>query len=276
MTNPLLSKLQLPGQLFQLPSRGVFYDETIVDKKTIETDGQIEVRPHTTMSEIYLRSPDMLYSGRSFGEICKICAPSIKNADALLTYDVDAIFIMLKIASEGPKMTLKYKHNCISAKDHTYEIDIQTVLNDCVPNFDMKKHKEMAYSVTMPNGQKVNLTPQRFYDLVRSTHAIDDLARINRGEDTPNNREQRTYLMREYEISQLISKIADVDGYTDSRFIREWIEIMPANYRTLIEEAWEQAETWHKIPEYKFVCHDCNAQITGDLVDLNAISFFKG
>ena len=55
-TNPLLSKVKLPGRVFQLPSLGAFYQNGELDPAV--KDGELHIHPMTALTEINLKNPD--------------------------------------------------------------------------------------------------------------------------------------------------------------------------------------------------------------------------
>ena len=73
--NPLLSKLNMPGATFKLPSCGLFYTSGEITPDVV--DGEVHVQPMTGYDELLLKSPDMLFSGQGVNKV-KISAMGLE------------------------------------------------------------------------------------------------------------------------------------------------------------------------------------------------------
>lgn len=58
--NPLLEKVQIPGEKFRMPSGGIFYNKGELEENIEE--GEVYVHPMNAMDELTLKSPDKLLS----------------------------------------------------------------------------------------------------------------------------------------------------------------------------------------------------------------------
>ena len=97
--NPLLSKIQMPGRRFRLPSRGLFYTNGELDENVI--DGEVEVFSMTAIDEISLRSPEFLFNGEAIERVFLRCIPEVKKPLKLLSKDVDFLLTALRVVSYG-------------------------------------------------------------------------------------------------------------------------------------------------------------------------------
>jgi len=118
--NPLLQRIQMPGETFRLPSGGLFYEKGILSEKVV--DGEIHVFPMTGIDEITLKTPDLLFSGNAVKQVFSRCIPDVLQPGKLLAKDVDFLIICLRKVSFGSEMDLTYTHFREKAKEHNYRV----------------------------------------------------------------------------------------------------------------------------------------------------------
>lgn len=261
--NPLLSKLRIPGETYRLPSRGIFYDDTnkVLDSTAI--NGEIEVYPMTAMDEIILSTPDKLLSGRAIMEVFARCIPQITNPEHLLSKDVDFLMVCLRAATFGPTMDVGYTHNCKDAKQHTYQVDLQKMINQA-RQVDPTTIGS-TFHVLMPNGQKVTLTPMTFgsvMNLYQNTAMMKN--------DSEMTVEDAGMIV----LNTISNVIKSVDDVTDKSHITEWVKGIPVPWKRQIEQAAQEASTWGVDFKVQQVCRDCKADMQIEIT-ANPISFFS-
>ena len=123
--NPLQKHFRQPAIYLALPSKGEYYAADAIDYP--ET-GEIPVFPLTARDEITLKTPDALINGMSVVQVIESCLPNIKNAWALPSIDLDAIFIAIRIASYGHNMSITAScPHCKQSND--YELDLRNALS---------------------------------------------------------------------------------------------------------------------------------------------------
>lgn len=88
-----------------LPSRGWWYDEDLIDAKP----EAVPVLGYTAADEIMLLTPDKLITGESTYDIIRSCVPSIKDPKKLVKIDIDALMVAIKIATTGNTYTYTCK-----------------------------------------------------------------------------------------------------------------------------------------------------------------------
>jgi hypothetical protein len=130
--NPLLKKLQLPGETFQLPSRGLFYTNGELDESIV--DGEVHVHP------------------------------GIIKPDELLAKDVDYLLTCLRLISFGLTTDVTWKHDCKDAVEQKCSIELRPFIANA-KNIDPTT-KDQQYRVVLPNGQEVNLRPPRYKEAI--------------------------------------------------------------------------------------------------------------
>jgi hypothetical protein len=155
--NPLLQKVKLPGRIFQLPSRGIFYQDGELSSNV--KDGEIHVHAMSAIDEINMKNPDMLFSGKAIEEVCKTCIPDILKPHKLLARDVDAIMLFLRSVTYGNFFEVEIQHTCPDAKKQTYSLNIETLISGM--RYLDPTMTDQNYAVNLPNDQVVHLQPAR-------------------------------------------------------------------------------------------------------------------
>lgn len=267
MSNPLLGRIKLPGRIFQLPSKGAFYDDGMFSPHV--RNGEIEVKPMTGILELKIKTPDLLYSGRVLEEICKECTPDILKPNSLVTRDVEALFCFLRIVTYGPEITIEFQHDCKDAKEHKYRINLEQLK----PNNENIESVKVASEVSMPNGQRVVLNTVRFNDAMSILHARADIEA--QPAKTPEDRERLEKMLLDLIMLELLVMIKQVDEVTDRNHIAEWLKSVPRTYWNVITERGNEMANWGYDLSQKLTCQDCGEQFTYDL-QLDPIRFFTG
>ena len=90
-----------PKIYIDLPSKGIYYDNTIVQDSQYT---QIPVFGMNTMDEIMLKTPDALFSGQATVDIIKSCMPVILDPWRLVGFDIDYVLMSIRIATYGESM----------------------------------------------------------------------------------------------------------------------------------------------------------------------------
>jgi hypothetical protein len=255
--NPLLEKLKLPGRIFQLPSRGVFY--TNGELATDVREGEVHVQPMSAMDEINLKNPDQLFSGTAVNLVFKQCVQGVEKPSDLLSKDVDAIMLFLRTVTYGPSYEFIARHHCEGGKEHTYVADIDQVINE-MKLIDPTTIDEL-YTVTLKNGQVVKLRPNRYQQVL-------DLIKANENKTEISVDDQRKNL-----TMMLLGVIKSVDGITDAAKIQEWIGQIQSPMVNRIAEKIESVNDWGSNLKWKCVCRDCGKDFVVD-IPINPVSFF--
>lgn len=257
--NPLLDKIQMPGETFALPSGGLFYAEGVLDPSV--KDAEVHVHPMTAIDEIILKTPDLLFSGEAIKQVFGRCVPQIMNTGALLSKDVDFLLVCLRKVSYGNTMTVTYVHNCENAKRHSYQIDITQFIKQAkkLDPTTINQH----FEISLDNAQKVMLQPMRYGDFVKIMQS-DAIAASN--EESPEK-------ARDAMISSLLNIISKVDDIEDKELIGEWLSQVPPRYIKQIGDKIQDTVDWGPDFTAPVVCQDCGEQLSID-IPLNTMNFF--
>jgi len=257
-TNPLLQRIKMPGETFTLPSGGLFYEEGVLDPSV--TGAEIHVHPMTTLDEITMKTPDLLFSGNAVRQVFARCIPQILDTDRLLTKDVDFLLTCLRKVSYGDQMKIEYTHSCPDAKQHSYNADVSQFIRQS-KRIDPTTVSSM-FMVEFPNGQKAKLQPVVFKEFVRIMQTLN----AQHNDESPEN-------LKDEVLASVAGMIVSVDDTEDKGMIREWLEQVPPQYITMINNKIEQASGWGTDFDVKVKCKDCGEEITIS-APLNPLAFF--
>jgi len=257
-SNPLLQRLQIPGETFRLPSQGLFYTNGELTDDV--ADGEVHVYPMTAFDEILFKTPDMLLSGKAVDEVFKRCIPQIVKPRELLSKDVDYLITCLRVITYGPDITLTFTHNCAEAREHEYKTSLQTILRQA-KSIDPTTITSV-YTNTLANGQTVRLKPTTFQTILELNQ--------NLGQQD----EDALASMQNSMIKVLVDMIESVDGIQDKRLIDEWVRALPAGWVRTLSDSIDRVSDWGVEFKASAVCKDCGAEIEMPF-SANPVSFFS-
>ena len=255
--NPLMNNIKLPGEIVRLPSLGLFYDNGELDENV--QNGEVQVYPMSAFDEIAMRNIDHIINGTSITEVFSRCIPQILKPAELFGKDVDQLLLILRKITYGPNIEVTYKHTCENAQDHKYRIDITEVINS-TKNIDPTTVNTL-YSVTLDNGQLVELRPIRFKDIVTIM------------QDSKNFNTAPLYEIQQKLVESTISIIHAVDGDNNKDHIREWAAAIPAPWFKQISSALDAGNSWGPDSTHTVECQDCHKAMIIEL-PLNPLTFF--
>jgi|TARA_R110001592_G_scaffold172738_1_gene411236 hypothetical protein len=123
--SPLKKYSRQPKIYINLPSGGKFYNQDVLYGDTYT---ELAVYSMTANDEILYKTPDALINGRATAEAIKSCIPSVLKPFELVTLDVDAILLAMRLATQGQTMTVgrRCKH---CQEDNQYDINIQKYID---------------------------------------------------------------------------------------------------------------------------------------------------
>ena len=263
VVNPLLAKIQVPGKIVALPSAGIMYNNGELQQGV--KNGEIHVRPISAITELKMKNPDMLFSGRGFHEAVLECCPEVANPNDLFAKDVDSILCHIRMVSYGSDFEIDFIHDCEDSKHHKYNIDLEQLVGASTPLTESIFIEK--YRLTLDNGQAIQLEP------IRLKHVIESLqvAALTRDDTTEMTHDEIEKTM----ISQLLSMINNVDGITDKKQIGEWVKAAPSKYINKITDRIDDANnSWGITFEHTIQCKDCGEAVKVDL-PINPITFFS-
>lgn len=262
--NPLMARIQMPGETFKLPSCGLFYKDGELDPSV--KDAEVHVHPMTVLDEIMIKTPDMLFSGKAVEDVFSRCIPEVAKPTRLLAKDVDFLLLCLRKVSYGDTLEMESGHYGCSKVEkgkptpmHTYALDVNHFIRNS-RRIDPTTAAKL-FQLTLPNDQTVYMQPVRFDDFVKLMQAQEK-------ESTATPDEQVTAL-----VETLAGIIVRVDEVTDPVMISEWLRAIKPEYLSKLNEQLEKTVQWGPDFTYKVECKDCGE--TQEVVaPLNPLAFF--
>lgn len=277
-TNPLLDALKLPGRIFQLPSRGIFYHNGELADSV--KDGEIHVHPMSALDEINMKNPDQLFSGAAVNTVFRQCVDGVVKPSDLLSKDVDAIMLFLRTVTYGASYEFVARHACATpvvdeegkpvlgpdgqqlikrGKDHTYICDIDALI-DRMKLIDPTVIDSL-YKVPLSNGQVVKLRPNRYQ------HVLDIIkANENKKEITAEDQQRNLTMM-------LLGIIDSVDSTSDPKLIAQWIAKVPSPLINRVADKIDGVNAWGSDLKTTCKCMDCGQDFEVE-IPINPVSFF--
>jgi hypothetical protein len=258
--NPLISKLRLPGETFQLPSQGLFYNNGELDESVM--NGEVEVYAMTTIDEIIFNTPDKLLSGKAVIEVFSRCIPQILKPLDLLTKDIDFLLICLRLVTFGQFMEVGHKHTCENTIERIYSVDLQKLIRSVRKIDPTTISKE--YNVVLPNGQNITIQPMKYGRMVH----IYDMTATQKTDNELTTEEAENMI-----VTMISSVIGSVDGITDPILIDEWVRALNLGWKKLLEKTISGVTDWGIDFVVKQQCQDCGDEISLPIT-ANPVSFF--
>lgn len=128
-SNPLQKFFRQPAIYTRLPSGGKNWPQGTI---AMPQNGELPILPMTAIDEITYRTPDALFNGEAVTGVIQSCVPSIKNAWATPSIDLDTILVAIRIASYGHEMEIGTKcPKC--GEEHEFGLDLRTVIDNFKP-----------------------------------------------------------------------------------------------------------------------------------------------
>lgn len=256
--NPLLAKLhksdRMPGVTYRLPSRGLTYTNGELADEVV--DGEILVFPMSTLDEIYLRTPDMLFQGTAVEQTLSRCCPQILKPMDLLSKDVDFILTAMRQVSYGDIMNVPYKCDCPKAREVELNVPISGFL---------KKTKEITDGEL--NGMTFEVNGFVFKTKYVTFRKMVEMNQTARDMESPDG-------IYDSFINNLVASIATVDAYDDEALIKEFVNKLDRTFQYEILNNIQNINVWGMKLEHEFVCKYCaKTKVTG--ISLNPVSFFS-
>jgi len=251
--NPLQKYYRQPKLYFELPSKGRFYPQGVLQPS--ET-GEYPVYSMTAKDELAFKTPDALINGQSTVDVIQSCIPNIKNAWEMPSLDLDAALIAIRIATYGETMALTTKVPGID-EDREFTVDLREIISRFV-NVEFEdtvyvddliiKIRPMTYKEYTQTSLKT-FEEQRVFSIVND----DDMS-----EEEKINKFTATFKrLTEMTVGMVISSIASIqvgeDVVTDQNQIKEFIQNANKKfYTTIVNHVTAQKEKY-SVPPMKVV-----------------------
>jgi hypothetical protein len=273
-SNPLAKHFRQPAVYLKLPSGGAYWpSETLV----LPANGELPVYPMTTKDEIMLRTPDALINGAGVISVIQSCIPSILDAWAMPSVDVDACLIAIRIASYGNDMNVSVTcPKCQHQEDHTIDLG-QSLLQLSMPNYD---------DVVQDEDLTIKLKPQNYFAVNRANSITYEEQRILNVlnntemsvEDKDQNLKEITNKLIDLNTDNLTASteyiaLADGTRVTNTAYIKEFYANTGAGTIKKITTKLGEMAALAGLKPYKNVCAECESEFNTE-VTFDYASFF--
>ncbi len=268
-TNPLLMAGRIPGETFQLPSGGLFYNDGELASSVIQ--GELHVFPMTALDEIVIKTPDMLFSGEAIKQIFARCIPDVIKPLRLLAKDVDFLLICLRSISFGDNVTVIHKHTCKDAKENKYDVSINSFISK-VKNLKSASINE-EYMCVLGDKKEVYISPMRYDAVIKMMTVIDPDKELTPEDINKEMVEQLAGLIVKVVIPEQTNGNSERVETHEQEYIKDWVNVLPLTQIRQLNETIDHITEWGADTAFEKKCSDCNKKIT-IITPLNPMSFF--
>lgn len=274
--NPLLKKIQMPGQKFRLPSKGLFYKNGELAKHV--KNGEVEVFPMKTIDEINLKTPDMIFQGTAISRVFERCIPDIKKPLELLSKDVDYLMGALRRVSYGNELPIKTSCKCSNHKVmREYNVPLDQMLSKTQELDENNIESEYVlelYNEALDVTQVVQMRPPTFNDWVDIYQfQATEINKLDNMENTDFDDTSES-AVNEYISLTVASVVESVDGIDDEELIKEWAKNLPALLKLQLSDKIDSLTEWGAKFSYTVNCFDCGIPLDVTAM-LNPVGFFS-
>jgi len=169
--NPLQKHFRQPAVYLRLPAGGRFWDSKALE---MPESMEIPIYPMTIKDEITIKTPDALMNGQGVVDVIHSCCPSIKNAWATPSVDLDAIFIAIRIASYGSNMDIdSVCPHC--GEENRHAVDLTQLLDRIQPpDYAPVEIEDLTFEFMPQNFKNYNDANLVVYEQQKLIAAITD------------------------------------------------------------------------------------------------------
>lgn len=249
--NPLSGLMRRPKLKVKLPSRGMFWRDGSIDLSEIN---EYDVYSLTARDELTLKNPAAVAGGKPIVTVIESCVPSIKDAWAAPSVDIDAILIAIRIASLGNIVSAVAK---IDDKEFGCSVDLYDVLDQMynLPDWDG--------IIELDGNIKIYLCPVTFKTLTgMGTEAIETQRIMNIINDESANEEQKIEVFKKSFskltnitmgfVQQCVYRIDAADEVvTNPKYINEFLENCDSEIFTYIRNKIDELAEIHSVKPVK-------------------------
>jgi hypothetical protein len=258
--NPLQKYFRQPKVYLSLPSHGVYYKPEFVSTDVTA----LPVFGMTGMDELLMKTPDALFSGESTVQVIKSCIPAISNPWGLVSLDIDAVLIAIRIATFGSSLAVAQACTSCSA-ENSYDIDLNRML---------ARYETLKFDGNLTFGPlRITLRPLTYKELtdynigffrlqkqlftLETTETLSADEKQKQGED----------LLKAFTTAQVelflrcIDRVTTDEGdVTDSTHIEEWLKNTDLDIYTAIKTKLEENKDVWSVPPLDAKCESCGAE----------------
>ena len=281
MSSFLQNYQRQPKLFIDLPSKGTWYDESIIEG---EQYVQIPVFGMNAMDEIMFKTPDALYSGDATANVIKSCIPTILDPWKLVGFDIDYVLIAIRIATYNDSMPVNSSCPMCSHLNESvlsltkmiqnyenYKIENTFSIDDLTFNIRPISYKQMTDFSTE------NYSYER--QLYQSAQS-DELTEQQKDKITKEIFQKTNDLNLRVAISYISSVSNSTDSETNLNAITEFVVNNDAKFYSMLQTTIFDLTNQWKVPKITIKCggvseegKECNHEYNSK-VELDYSNFF--
>lgn len=277
--NPLQPYFRKPQVYITLPSQGRWYNRQDI---TLTADNELAIYGMTARDDVLLNTPDAMLNGEALKKVIANCVPDVHNIEALVTPDLEAIFVAMKLASGDG--TMEITRTCPKCgHESTWDLQCQPILDGqtIIDHLDgyVTLDEQLEVHVKPYDYRQRSLFIQREYHeerAIRQWESLnpesDDLQKAQVTAQAIDNISRLTIDLVAASIVQ-VKIISSGEVVTEPQYIREWLAGASRTQAEAIIAAVDQLNKCGPNKDIPVQCTSCQHQWQ-DSVSYDPISFF--
>jgi len=227
--NPLSGYYRAPKLYTQLPSQGLFYDDSVVE---MSTGQELPVFAMTAKDEMIMKNPDALLNGEAVAQVIKSCVPAVKKPRALISNDVDTLLVAIQGATQGDEVDVTA--DCPECKE---VVSAVASIESCLSTMTTIAETE---SFTIESGLTIEIRPFTYESTVQagitnfqSTRSLQAIAELKDEIDQLHAFNENFMRMAALNFNLIVDSVSSIKGtdpagedfiVTDRDAIRDFLE----------------------------------------------------
>ena len=272
--NPLKQYFRQPAIYMRLPTGGKYWPVGTID---MPQNGEIPVYPMTAIDEITYRTPDALFNGQAVVSVIQSCIPSVKNAWAAPSADVNSMLVAIRLASYGHELEISSTcPACETVED--YAVDLRNVLDQLkLPDFETTlQYGDLEIAFTPVSYEQQNRSNQSQFDeqqMIRSATDSDlpEDEKLKRLNDAMRRITELTIEAIKWSISGIRTPSAIV---SEPEYIQEFLLNSDRKLFSLIRDRVIDLRKISELKPLDIKCGNCSHEYH-QTVTLDMTSFFE-
>jgi hypothetical protein len=258
INNPLRQFFRRPALYLKLPSNGVGYSDGAID---FPDNGELPIYPMTAIDEITSRTPDALFNGVAVTEIIKSCVPSIKDPWQVLSIDLDAILIAIRIATNGQAMEID--STCPACnEDSKFDVNLSGLLGTLTPgdySTPVKLMDDLSIKFKPLNYQQISKASERQFEISK---LLNEVERVTDIEERNTKSGELMKILNELAIQILIETIEYIktpDAIVfEKEFIAEFLTNCDKKTHNFLKEKNSELRQTTELKPLHITCSHCS------------------
>lgn len=270
--NPLKQYFRRPALHLRLPSGGQGYAPGIIN---LPDTGELPIYPMTAIDEITAKTPDALFNGSAVADLIKSCVPNILDPWAVSSYDLDAVLIAIKAASQGSD--LEIDSQCPSCEEiASYGVNLMGILATMKPGDYTKELNvgDLSIKFRALQYREMNEASLGQFELQKMLFAIskieDETEKAKRGQEAIKTVTEVTMQILAKTIEYIKTPGTTV---TETNFIVDFLKSCDNNMFVAIRDYHAKLKETTEIKPLKIKCIHCQNEYEQTFT-LNASDFF--